>query len=238
MKFLTDMHIHTVSSGHAYSTVDEIAREAAQKNLELIAITDHSSGMPGGPHDYHFYNLGVIPRQLYGVNVLRGVEANIINFDGHIDVTPDIIKSLDIVIASFHPPCISFADEKACTRGFIGAMENPDVTIIGHPGDSRYPFDHRAVVEAAKRTGTLLEVNNASLKPGGFRPGVRENLVEMLKYCNKMDVPVLANTDSHIAYQVGEFGETISFLELLQFPKELILNLDSKKVLNFIGLTD
>ncbi|MGL5677823.1 MAG: phosphatase [Cellulosilyticaceae bacterium] len=238
MKFLTDMHIHTVASGHAYSTIDEIAREAGKKGLELIAITDHSPGMPGGPHEYHFHNFGIVPKELYGVRILKGIEANIIDFEGGVDFNQEMIKPLDVVIASFHPPCIPFADEKTCTRGFIRAMENPHVHIIGHPGDARYPFDHEAIVRASKETGTLLEINNASLRPGGFRPGVRENLIEMLKYCNQMDVPVIANTDAHIAYQVGEFKETLAFLEEIQFPEALILNLQPQKVLQLIGYTD
>lgn len=238
MKFLTDMHIHTVSSGHAYSTIDEIARAAGEKGLSIIAITDHTSGLPGGAHDYHFHNLGVVPRRLYGVHVLRGVEANIIDFNGAIDASEDIVKSVDVVIASYHPPCIRFGNVEECTKGFIGAMENPHIDIIGHPGDARYPFNHLEVVKASKRTGTLLEINNASLRPGGFRPGVRENLVEMLKICSQLDVPVIANTDAHIAYQVGEFKETLNFLEEIQFPKELILNLQPEKILNFIGYRD
>ena len=60
MKFLTDLHIHTVASGHAYSTIEEIARAAGEKGLEIIAITDHTAGMPGGAHDFHFQNLGVV----------------------------------------------------------------------------------------------------------------------------------------------------------------------------------
>lgn len=234
MKYLTDMHIHTVSSGHAYSTIDEIAREASKKGLKIIGISDHNEGLPGGAHEYHFNNLGVVPRELYGVYVLRGMEANIIGYDGTIDATEETTKGLDYVIASYHPPCLNFGEREECTKGFIGAMENPLVKIIGHPGDARYPFNHEEVVKAAKRTHTLLEVNNASLRPGGFRPGVRENLEEMLKVCNRLDVPILANTDSHIAYQVGDFSETIAFLEEIKFPKELVLNLYPDKVMAFV----
>lgn len=236
MKFLTDMHIHTVASGHAYSTIDEIARVAAEKGLQVIAMTDHSSGMPGGPHDFHFHNMRAIPRVLYGVTVVRGIEANIIDFDGHIDMTKESERALDFAIASLHPPCIRFGTQEEVTRAMIGAMEHPYVKILGHPGDSRYPFDHEAVVLAAKRTGTLIEVNNASLRPGGFRPGVRENLIEVLKYCKIHNVPVIANTDAHIAYAVGEFQESIRLFEEVDFPKELILNLYPAKVLDFITL--
>ncbi|MEF9959746.1 MAG: phosphatase [Niameybacter sp.] len=236
MKFLTDMHIHTISSGHAYSTVDEIARFAGEKGLKIVAITDHNSGLPGGAHDYHFNNLRAIPRNLYGVTVLRGMEANIIDFDGNIDATEDTMHGLDFAIASMHPPCLNFGEKNEVTRAMIGAMENPYVTILGHPGDNRYPFDHEAVVLAAKRTGTILEVNNASLKPGGFRPGVRENLVILLDFCKRYSVRVMANTDAHIAYAVGEFAESIKLFEEVNFPKELILNLHPEQILDFITL--
>lgn len=236
MKFLTDMHIHTVASGHAYSTIDEIARFAAEKGLKVIAMTDHSSGMPGGPHDFHFHNMRAIPRVLYGVTVVRGIEANIVDFDGKVDINEDYINVLDFAIASLHPPCIRFGDKEEVTRAMIGAMENPYVKILGHPGDNRYPFDHEAVVLASKRTGTLLEVNNASLRPGGFRPGVRENLVELLKYCKIHGVPVIANTDAHTAYAVGEFEESIRLFEEVDFPKELIQNLYPERLLDFITL--
>ena len=53
MNLIADMHCHTVASGHAYSTVQEIAREASNKGLEMVAITDHGPSMPGGPHCYH-----------------------------------------------------------------------------------------------------------------------------------------------------------------------------------------
>ena len=177
-------------------------------------------------------------RSMHGVTVLRGMEANIIDFDGNIDAEPEMLKVVDLVVASFHPPCIRFSDEKECTKGFIGAMEKPYIHIIGHPGDSRYPFNHEEIVKASKRTGTLLEINNASLRPGGFRPGVRENLIEMLHYCNKYDVPVIANTDAHMAYLVGEFQETIELLEEIAFPQELILNEHPQEILKILQLTN
>ncbi|MGL4362692.1 MAG: phosphatase [Cellulosilyticaceae bacterium] len=238
MKILADMHIHTLASGHAYSTIDEIIRAAQMKNLELIGITDHSSGMPGSPHDYYFYNIRIIPRMIQGIKVLRGIEANIINYDGTIDVDEKTMECVDYVIASYHPPCIEFSDEKICTSGYINVMENPKVKIIGHPGDSRYPVNNKEIVLAAKRTGTLLEVNNASLLTTSFRPGVRENLVEMLKYCKQYDVQVIANTDAHISYQVGDFELTNKLFEETQFPEELVISTRPKELLEFIDITD
>src|SRR5512146_3220126 len=54
LKIVADMHTHTIASGHAYSTVNELAHAAAAKGLAAMAITDHGPALPGGPHLYHF----------------------------------------------------------------------------------------------------------------------------------------------------------------------------------------
>ena len=84
MKFVADTHTHTISSGHAYSTLDELVKEASKKGLEVIAITDHTPAMPGGAHAFHFANLRIIPKEMYGVRILRGAETNIMDYEGHI----------------------------------------------------------------------------------------------------------------------------------------------------------
>lgn len=234
MKILVDVHTHTVSSGHAYSTIDENMKAAGQKGLGTLAMTDHSPGMPGSTHLFHFANLKALPDELHGVKLLRGVEANIVSYEGEIDMPQEILSSLDIAIASLHPPCIAFADEKTVTAGIEKVMENPYVSIIGHPGDNRYPMDWERIVLTAQRTGTLLEVNNASLKPGSFRPGVRENLVKMLGYCKQYQVPVVLGSDAHFYTEIGEFKEAIELLEEIAFPEELVLNTNVEELVRFI----
>ncbi|WP_070000769.1 phosphatase [Cellulosilyticum sp. I15G10I2] len=235
MKILADTHVHTLASGHAYSTVDEIIREASRKGTKLVAITDHTSGMPGGAHDFHFMNLRAIPEEIYGVKVLRGAEINIIDYEGNVDAQEEIMNEVDMVIASLHPPCIAFAKKEAVTSCIEKVMQNPLIHIIGHPGDARYPLDFERIVKMSKETGTLLEINNASLKPSSFRPGVRESLIEMLHYCIKYQTHVVVGSDAHIAYDVGEFKESYNLLQELNFPKELVINTDVEALLTFIS---
>lgn len=234
MNFLADLHIHTVASGHAYSTVDEIARAAKEREMIVIGIADHSEGMPGGAPLFHFHNLRAIPREIYGVTVLKGAEVNIIDYDGGVDLSESTLDGLDFAIASLHPPCIAFADKETVTAGIIKVMENPHIKIIGHPGDSRYPLDVEKVVLASKRTGTLLEVNNASLGSGSFRPGVRECLVELLELCKVHEVPVIVGTDAHICYAVGDFDLSKELLKEVNFPERLIMNTMPDKLVEFI----
>ncbi len=235
MKILADIHTHTIASGHAYSTITENIKAASEKGLKLIATTDHTAGMPGGAHDFHFANLKSLPDEMDGVMLLRGAEANIIDYEGHLDVSQELLSELDMTIASLHPPCIEFADAQTVTRGLEKVMQNPYVSIIGHPGDSRYPLDFERVVKMAKETGTLLEVNNASLKPTSFRPGVRESLIELLTYCKAYDMPIVLGSDSHHISTIGGFEESIALLEELDFPEALVLNTNPEALMNFIS---
>jgi len=235
MKFLADTHTHTVASGHAYSTIDEILREASKKETKLVAITDHTSAMPGGAHDFHFMNLHILPKEMYGVKILRGAEVNIIDYEGNVDAKQVLMENMDLVIASLHPPCIPFSDEQTLTRCIEKVMENPLINIIGHPGDARYPLDFERIVKKAKATGTLLEINNASLRPGSVRPGVRESLIIMLGYCKQYETQVVVGSDAHIFFEVAEFEESYKLLEELNFPSRLIMNTDIEKLITFIS---
>ncbi len=235
MKILADIHTHTVSSGHAYSTVTENIKAASEKGLKVMAMTDHTAGVPGGAHEFHFSNLGALPKEMYGVRLLKGAETNIIDYDGNLDVDKWLLEGLELVIASFHPPCIDFADIDSITNAVEKVMENPYVSVIGHPGDNRYPLHFERVVKKAKETNTLLEVNNASLKSGSFRPGVRESLIEILKYCKQYDMPVIIGSDAHYMTAVGAVEESIALLEEVDFPERLVLNTNPELLLEFIS---
>ncbi|PHV71938.1 phosphatase [Sporanaerobium hydrogeniformans] len=235
MKLVADTHVHTLASGHAYSTVDEIVRQASEIGLEALAITDHTSGMPGGAHDFHFMNLKVIPKYLHGVRILKGAEVNIVDYEGHVDASKEVMETVELVIASLHPPCIPFADKETVTTGLERIMENPLIQIIGHPGDGRYPFDANRLARKAKETGTLLEINNASLKPTSFRPGVRENLILLLEACKAYGTHVVVATDSHFYTEVGQWQESLTFLEQIDFPEELVINTHTDHLLAFIS---
>ena len=64
MQYVLDTHTHTIASGHAYSTISEMAQAAADKGLELLAITEHAPMMPGSCQQIYFSNLVVVPRQM------------------------------------------------------------------------------------------------------------------------------------------------------------------------------
>lgn len=226
MKLSFDLHTHTLASGHAYSTVNEMAKAAAGKGLNLLGITEHAPDMPGTCGIFYFQNLKVIPRKKFGIDLMFGSELNIIDYKGNVDMDVQIMKNLDITVASLHRPCIAPGTMENNTLAVIGAIKNPYINIIGHPDDGNYPLDYEAVVQASKEYHTLLEVNNASLDPKGFRLNTRENDTMMLKLCKKYGVPIVVSSDSHIADDVGEFPYALEVLRDVEFPEELIVNTD------------
>ena len=224
MKMVLDMHTHTIISGHAYSTIDENVRYASSKGIELLGITEHSSGMPGAPNPIYFHNFKVVPRNLHGVEIMLGVELNIMDYTGKIDMDERTLKMMDIVIASIHPPCIKPSTIDDNTQALIGAIKNPFVDIIGHPGDPRYPIDVKEVYEQARLNNTLLEINNVSLSPVSFRSGSEKYLSEFLKFCKKDGMPIIISSDAHFYKSVGDFSYAEKFIIENNFPQELVLN--------------
>src|SRR5262245_59642052 len=105
MRIIADMHTHTVASGHAYSTVNELALAAARKGLQAIALTDHGPAIPGGPHLYHFGAMRFIPAVIEGVRILTGIEANILDTAGGLDLDDSYLQRLDFVMAGLHEGC-------------------------------------------------------------------------------------------------------------------------------------
>lgn len=236
MNYEVDIHTHTISSGHAYSSLQENVQAAKERGLKLMAMTDHAPKMPGGAHLFHFYNLRILPPVIDGVRVLKGAEVNIMDYEGNIDLDEEALRDLELVVASLHPPCIKFGSEADHTRALVKVMENPLVHVIGHPGDVRFNFDVKEVVAASRDTGTLLEINNSSLKPTSFRPGGDIFIRRIFEECRKHDLPVVMGSDAHFSPAVGDFTEASALLEKIDYPRELILNRSASAFLRHIGL--
>lgn len=234
MDYIMDLHTHTIASGHAYSTISEMIDTAAQKGLKLFGITEHAPAMPGTCNEIYYLNFRVIPRHQQGMQILLGSEVNIIDLDGKMDFDDEMLDIMDLVIASMHTPCLTPGSREENTRAYINVMNHPKITIIGHPDDGRYPIDAEAFVREAKETKTVIEVNNSSLNPRGFRQNSKENYKTILKYCEKYEVPVVVNSDAHICYDVANFGYAKRFFREIDFPKELVLNFDVDAFLSYL----
>ena len=224
MMTLMDLHTHTIASGHGYSTLKENIEMAQERGLKVLGLSEHAPGIPGGPHMMFFWNYKCIPRQYGDLRLLCGVEANICDLTGKLDMDDFTLSRMDYVIASMHTPCLESGTALENTQAAIGAMRNPYVTILGHPDDSRFPLEYDLLVREAVKEKVVLEVNNSSLHPLAARQGARENIRELLLKCKEYGCPIILGSDAHTCYAIGDFTEAEVLLKELDFPRELIVN--------------
>jgi len=233
LKLLADLHCHTTASGHAYSTLLEMINGAKEANLQAIAITDHGPALPGGPHLYHFGNMKVFKKEINGIKVLKGVEANILDYDGSIDVPGRYLKNLDIVLAGFHNICYPGGSVDQNTNALIKAMENPYLDIIVHPGNPDFPIDVKKFVKAAKDLNVLIEINNSSFSVS--RKGSAKNCLDIAEEVARVNGMVSFGSDSHIFYDVGNFSECIKVANETGLKDKQIINTDLNKIELFLS---
>lgn len=238
MKPLLDVHTHTVASGHAYSTIQEMAQRAAEIGLEILGITEHATCLPGAPLDIYFKNLHVVPRQMYGVRLLMGVELNILDTRGTLDYGEYILRNLDLRIAGIHSLCWQGGTRDENTEGVINVVRNPWVQIISHPGDGTAELDFEPIVQAAKETHTLLELNNSSLNPVRHKLTAHDNFCEILRLCRYYEVPIILGSDAHIAFSIADYRFATPLLQETEFPEQLIMNDKPQDFLRYVGISE
>ena len=205
-----DLHSHTTLSD-GRNTLGEMAEAGRQRGYSYLAITDHSASHGFGNHvtaerlwerieEIRAWNKGK-----RGFRLLAGSEVNI-GLDGSLDYPDDLLGALDWVLASVHT---SFGvGEPAMTERVLTAIENPHVDCIGHLTGrligrrEPYGIDVEAVVEAAAKSGTMLEING--------NPNRRDLSEHHARLAREAGATIVLNTDAHgvetldnIAYAVA-----------------------------------
>lgn len=254
-----DVHTHTVSSRHAYSTIGENIAACRERGVELLGSTDHFSEMLYPDQHIrnfqYFLNQNIWPRVWDGVILLRGAEVDIVSLDGRlfgqdIDAPKTIVGRsypepgslfdrvtgpLDYLIASVHDGSFTKGAPIARTTGmYVNALENPKVFILGHTGRSGVPFDYDEVLTVAKEKHKLIEINEHSLEMDS-RGWFHSVCSRIAQRCAEMGVGIVVSTDAHIAPQIGQFPQAQSMLEGIGFPQELIMNRDSRTLLSALA---
>ena len=192
-----DLHMHTIASD-GRNTIEEMARAGLARGYEYIAITDHSATHGFGDHvtpaelERQIERVAAVNARLDGIQVLVGTETNILP-DGSPDYDDDLLARLDWVVGSVHT---SFGMPTAeMTKRIVAAIEHPWIDAIGHPTGRKittrqpYAVDIDAVIEAAARTGTMLEINSA--------PDRRDLNDVHARAAMQAGVPILIDSDAH-----------------------------------------
>uniref|UniRef100_A0A7V3YLX5 Phosphatase n=1 Tax=Candidatus Caldatribacterium californiense TaxID=1454726 RepID=A0A7V3YLX5_9BACT len=231
MEIVADLHVHTIASGHGYSTILENVQVAKRKGLLALGIADHTPSMPGGPSPLYFEARGHFPREVLGVRLYFGAEVDIVDEEGHLDLPERILRRLDFVIVSLHPQVFQGGPREVNTRALLRALEHPLVDIVAHPGNPRYSLDYAEVVTRAVQLGKVIEINNSSFSVS--RRGSEENCRLIAQEVKSRGGWVVVSSDAHFCEEVGEFGEALRLLENVGFPAERIVNASLKNLEDF-----
>lgn len=225
MRIIGDYHTHTIYS-HGKGTIRENVEAAIKKGLKEIAICDHGPRHAGfGVKRSNFQKMrneiDALNKEYKDIKILLGVEANIIGYDGEIDVDKEIIELLDILLVGFHFGAIprTFSDaykifilnylgkhskkladkaRKLNTQALINAINRYNINLITHPG-AKVDIDTRELAKAAAKRGTALEINASH----GFLT------VDYIKIAAKEEVKFMINSDAHRPEDVGKVEKGI-----------------------------
>jgi DNA polymerase (family 10) len=192
-----DVHMHTVETD-GRNTIEEMAEAAKARGYKYMAITDHSKNLAfaNGLDDKraveHIQRIREAAKKIDGITIFAGVEVDILA-EGDLDLSDDVLAQMDVVIASVHS--VFNMEAAKMTERLIKAIENPNVSLIGHPTGriqlrrDSYPFDMHAVLTAAAKHKVAMELNAYP-----DRLDLNDN---NLRQAKQHGVKIVINTDSH-----------------------------------------
>jgi DNA polymerase (family 10) len=190
-----DLHCHTTASDGTAS-IEEMALAARDAGYRYLAITDHSASFGFGddlsPDRLREHVARIRTTHADGIKLLAGSEVNVLP-DGSLDYADEILAELDWVVASVHSSFRMSKEEM--TARIVRAVEHPLVDVLGHPSGRKveqrapYEFDVELVIEAAARSGTMLEINS--------NPDRRDLNEIDARAAAAAGIPIVINTDAH-----------------------------------------
>ncbi|MGD9901547.1 MAG: PHP domain-containing protein [Spirochaetales bacterium] len=240
MKLFGDYHTHTIYS-HGKGKIEDNVRVAEEKGLKEVAITDH-----GFSHKLYSVLRKEIPimrrqiedlRSRYNVNILLGVEANLISMNGDIDVLQDDEEQLDIILMGFHKRIyahslkdrfkffimntlskifgVSNKRLQINTDSYLKALEKNNIDVITHLGYGM-PVDAVQVARACKEHNTYLELNGKRIL---FKEDEMQKIIDT-------GVKFIINSDAHSTGKIGECPLGIKYALKYNIPLEQIANIN------------
>lgn len=240
MKLKGDYHMHSKFSGDSNNDLEAIVLRAIDLGLIEIAITDHGPSHTGYGIKKENYQIirdeiNRLNEKYPQINILLGIEANILGTDGVIDMDEDMLKLNDWVNAGYHFGSNLKADykihifnilskfsnhfyEKAKTintKAMVNAMKNNKINMITHPG-AKGPIDVAEVAKIAAETGTMLEINNSH----------GHLTVEELEIAAQYPVIFVINSDAHKIENIGNVSNSIQRVQSAGVDFGRIFNID------------
>ncbi|MEG1535644.1 MAG: PHP domain-containing protein [Clostridia bacterium] len=244
-RITSDYHTHTTYSHGKGSVMDNVL-SAREKQLEIVAITDHAKNHPligVRPEEFDKIRKDIenCQKQVDDIKILMGIEANIIGMSGAIDVEPRDQSKLDLLLVGFHLTAYqeNLSDYfqlvwngvtryvakptkgqlERNTRAYLNAIKKNKIDILTHPG-FRLGIDYKAVGQACADEGTYVELSSRHRTPN-------DSSIEDLLATDAMFV---VNSDAHKVENVGKWDFALELIEKYNIPQSRIANCNGKKL--------
>ena len=240
-RLVADYHTHTYYS-HGRGSIECNVRHGLAMGLKRIALTDHGfaqplMGMTGEKLTQMRRIIDGLNRKYQGqIEILLGVEANVVAMDGRIDVPDKYLRLLDLLAVGLHRMVLTTSQgyvwrvkwamnastvfrglrgrlARSCTDALIAAMQRYDVDVLTHPG-YHYPVLMEPLAAAAAAAGTAIEINSAHGVPHA----------DALRLAMNRGANFLIGSDAHRPERVGDFAAALELARQAGIPPERILN--------------
>ncbi len=216
-----DLHSHTFFSNCGIHTHLELLNQAKALGIKALAITDHGPLLDSRITPPFFDRLkDPVP----GVRLYKGMECNLADLDGTIDLPKNFAKHLDLVLLGIHPNTEEGLGEDVYTRALINAIsKNPAIDIITHPDSGTYSVNFERLCETARLAGVAIEINNSRVMLGR---STAEKMTRLISACKKTECLIVVNSDTHAIGELGRDEDVRPLLEAESFPTDKIVNRD------------
>ena len=205
-------HTHSIASGHGTEcTITNMARAAAEKGLRLLGITDHGPGTLAAGTSSYFRSLTYSPKKHFGVELLYGIELNILDRSGTVDLDQELLCKLDYAIASMHAWNYRCGTRAENTEAFINVMKNPCVKILGHSDNTHYPVNYDALARLPGKPARSLRSTKLLLHLMAIVATQEKTVSRSFDAAANM-ICAASSSDSHGPEHIGDFTCAAEFV--------------------------
>ncbi len=225
-----DLHSHTLMSQCGIHTHLEMLHAARDRGLAGLAITDHGPALKGRLPSPVYERLG---QPLEGIRLIKGIEANVTDAEGAVDVPDWLLPLLDLVLLGLHVKFPRPAHHADWTDSMLAAIRrNPWVDLITHPVDENFPMDIERLAVAAKVQGIALELNNSKVLYKRTSP---ERVRQFLDVCRETGCRIAVCSDAHTVCEIGGDESVRPLLEASGIPASQIVNATPGMAFGFVA---
>ncbi len=224
-----DLHTHSFFSCCGIHTHLEILERAKLLKMTAVAITDHGPALSPRTNGPVFDRLR---NPVEGIRLLKGMECNLKDEKGGIDLPLSKLPYLDVVLLGIHPNTPKGLGKEKYTEMMLRAIDsNPSIDILTHLNDKDYSVDFETVISAAKDRGIAIELNNSKTMLNRVDPDTTQNLVQVSL---KLGAKMVVTSDMHAIEELGLDTSVAPYLIESAYPEELVISSSAERAMAFI----